>query len=223
MQWYSNYGGHYRVSEWRFWHSKNIAHTSVSSLLRQGTKMSTCHCFSYSIIFSGSLMVPHSGELNQICHRRADDEYVLSQHKDIYIQIIAFHILTSSFLLIHIITKYESSSSVSCMLLLMSFQRWRSWETQYPSTDTVPENIPINLSPFRVSRDTQKEATLIQSSMQWELMLRVLMVECSRRPLVPSLVICAPISYGLPSLALTVPSFCVQITDHNQLYNKWFL
>jgi len=110
----------------------------------------------------------------------------------------------------HVITKYDSSSSVSCMLLFMSFQRWRSWETQYSSNDTVLENIPFNLSPSLVSRDTQKEAALIQSSMQRELRLSVLLVECSRRPLIPSLVICDPVSYGLPSSTITVPSFCAQ-------------
>ena len=110
----------------------------------------------------------------------------------------------------HIITKYDSSSSVSCMLLLMSFQMWRSWETQYSSNCTVLENIPLNLSPSLVSRDTQKEATLIQSSMQWELRLRFLQVECSKRPLIPSLVSCTPDSYGLPSSTLTVPAFCAQ-------------
>ena len=130
--------------------------------------------------------------------------------KTFYIQIIAFYTLASSFLLIHIITKYDSSSSVSCMLFLMNFQMWRSWETQYHSTDTVPENIPLNLSHSLVSRDTQKEATLIQSSMQWELRLSVLLVECSRRPLIPSLVSCVPVSYGLPSSTLTVPLFCAQ-------------
>ena len=129
-----------------------------------------------------------------------------------FVQIIAFHTPTHtwSFLLMHIITKYDSSSSVSCMLLLMSFQSWRIWETQYSSNDTVSENIPLNLSPSLVSRDTQKEATLIQSSMQRELRLSVLLVECSRRPLIPSLVICDPVSYGLPSSTLTVPSFCAQ-------------
>ena len=135
-----------------------------------------------------------------------------SDHKNINIMYKSTNsnIHTWSFLLMHIITKYDSSSSVSCKLLLMSFQRWRSWETQYSSNDTVSENIPLNLSPSLVSRDTQKEATLIQSSMQRELRLRVLLVECSRRPLIPSFVSCAPVSYGLPSSTLTVPSFCAQ-------------
>ena len=140
-----------------------------------------------------------------------NDKYALST-RTFYVQIIAFHTPTHtwSFLLMHIITKYDSSSSVSCKLLLISFQRWRSWETQNSSNETVSENIPLNLSPSLVSRDTQKEATLIHSSMQWELRLSVLLVECSRRPHIPSLVICAPVSYGLPSSALTVPSFCAQ-------------
>ena len=87
---------------------------------------------------------------------------------------------------------------------------WRSWETQYSSADTVLENIPPNLSPSRVSSDTQNEATLIQSSMQWELRLRVLLVWYSKRLLIPSSVSCAPVSYGLPSSTLTVPSFCAE-------------
>ena len=113
----------------------------------------------------------------------------------------------------HIISKYDSSSSVSCILLLMNFQIWRSWETQYSSIGTVLDSIPLNVSRSRVSRETQKEATLIHSSMQRELRLRPFPIDCCKRRLSSSCETCASAWYGLPSATLTAPSLWTEVED----------
>ena len=120
---------------------------------------------------------------------------------------------TWRFLLMHIITKYDSSSSVRCILFFMNFQMWRSWETQYSSIGTVVDSIPLNVSRSRVSRETQKEATLIHSSIQRELRLRPLLVEICKKLLSLSSSISSFTlsSYGFPSSELTGALSC---TDH---------
>lgn len=88
---------------------------------------------------------------------------------------------TWKYLLMHIITKYDSSSSISCILFLINIHKWCNWETQYLSTGTPLDSIPLNVSPSCVSNERQKAATLIQSSMQHELRLRYfLVVGCKR-------------------------------------------
>lgn len=120
---------------------------------------------------------------------------------------------TRRFLLIHIIIKYDNSSSVSCMLIFMKFHMQRSWETQYSSIGTVLASIPLNVTQSPVSRETQKEATLIHSSIQREFRLRPLLVECCKKPLSlsSSNITFTPSWYGFPSSPLIGPPSCV---DH---------
>ena len=119
---------------------------------------------------------------------------------------------TWRFLLMHIIIMYDNSSSVSCMLIFMKYQRWRSWETQYSSIDTGLDSIPLNLSWSWVSRETQKEATLIHNSIQREFRLRPLLVECCNKLLnLSSSNVSFTPWYGFPFSALTGPPSCA---DH---------
>ena len=90
---------------------------------------------------------------------------------------------------------------------------WRSWETQYSSIDAVLDSIPLNVPRSRVSREIQKEATLIHSSIQREFRLRPFPIECCKRRLSSSCETCASAWYGLPSATLTAPSLYTEIED----------